>query len=90
METKTTSEKMRRGQERQAPKGKTETPTHPTSATLLLKTQEACHVLGGIHPRTLARLESRGLIRGVKLLRHKLYARADIEALVEEVRKWNH
>jgi hypothetical protein len=55
---------------------------------LLLKTQEACEVLGGIHARTLARLEQRGLIRGVKLLRHKLYARADIEALVEEVRKW--
>ena len=55
---------------------------------LLLKTQEACEILGGIHARTLARLEQRGLIRGVKLLRHKLYARADIEALVEEVRKW--
>jgi DNA-binding transcriptional MerR regulator len=56
---------------------------------LLLKTHEACEILGGIHARTLARLEQRGLIRGVKLLRHKLYARADIEALVEEVRKWN-
>lgn len=59
------------------------------SGRLLLKTSDACEVLGGIHARTLARLEQRGLIRGVKLLRHKLYARADIEALVEEVRKWN-
>ncbi len=55
---------------------------------LLVKTREACEILGGIHPRTLARLEARGLIRCVKLLRHKQYARADIEALVEEVRKW--
>jgi hypothetical protein len=56
---------------------------------LLLKTVEACHLLGGVCPRTLARMEARGLIRSVKLLRHKLYARADIEALVEGGRKWS-
>ena len=55
----------------------------------LFKTASACHALGGIHPRTLARLEKRGLIRSVKLLRHKLYAREDIEALVQELRKWS-
>jgi hypothetical protein len=55
---------------------------------LLLKTHEACEILGGIHARTLARLEQRGLIRGVKLLRHKLYARQDVEALVENLRNW--
>ena len=57
---------------------------------LLLKRKEACRVLGGIHPRTLARLESRGLIRAVSgLLRHKLYARRDVEALVENMSSWN-
>ncbi len=55
---------------------------------LLLKTTDACRALGGIHPRTLARLEQRGLIKSVPLLRHKLYSREDIENLVEEVRKW--
>ena len=46
-------------------------------------------MLGGIHPRTLARLESRGLIGPVSgLLRHKLYVRRDVEALVENLGSW--
>jgi hypothetical protein len=57
----------------------------PTSP-LLLKTAEVCRMLGGIHPRTLARLESRGLIGPISgLLRHKLYARRDVEALVDNL-----
>ena len=60
-----------------------------SSAPLLVKTSDACKELGGIHPRSLARLERRGLIRSVGLLRHKLYAMADLKALVDELRKWN-
>lgn len=56
---------------------------------LLLNTKAVCCQLGGIHPRTLARLEFRGLLRPVSgLLRHKLYARKDIEALVENLSSW--
>lgn len=55
---------------------------------LLLKTAAACVKLGGIHPRTLARLEARGLIRSIKLLRHRLYAVKDLEAMVENLGKW--
>ena len=56
---------------------------------LLLKTQDACQVLGGIHPRTLARMEKRGLIKSVPLLRHKCYVYDDLEALVDQLREWN-
>lgn len=60
-------------------------PTQP----LLLKTAEVCRILGGIHPRTLARLESRGLIGRVSgLLRHKLYTRHAVEALVVNLSSW--
>lgn len=59
------------------------------TAPLLLKTAEVCRLLGEIHPRTLSRLEARGLIAPVSgLLRHKLYARRDVEALVENLRSW--
>ena len=59
---------------------------HDPASPLLLKTAEVCRMLGGIHPRTLARLESRGLIGPVSgLLRHKLYTRRDVEALVENL-----
>jgi len=56
---------------------------------LLLNTSETCRLLGGICPRTLDRLEKRGLIRSLPLLRHKMYAFADIESCVEGLRKWN-
>ncbi|RYD74949.1 MAG: hypothetical protein EOP84_19070 [Verrucomicrobiaceae bacterium] len=56
---------------------------------LLLKTQDACVVLGGIHPRTLARMEERGLIKSLPLLRHKMYLYSDLEALVDQLREWN-
>ena len=63
--------------------------TYDPTEPLLLKTAEVCRILGGIHPRTLARLESRGLIGPVSgLLRHKLYARRDVEALVENLSSW--
>lgn len=55
---------------------------------LLINTSEACRILGGIHPRSLSRMEARGLIRPVPLLRHKLYAMADINNLVEGLRTW--
>jgi hypothetical protein len=55
---------------------------------LLLKTREVCDLLGNLNPRTLARLEARGIIRSVKLLRHKLYAREDVETLVQSLRDW--
>jgi len=55
---------------------------------MLLKTREVCQMLGGIHPRTLARLEARGEIKSVHLLRHKLYAVQDVVALVENLRNW--
>jgi hypothetical protein len=58
-------------------------------ARLLLKVKETCDALGGIHPRTLARMEKGGLIRSVKLIRHKLYAAKDVEDLVENLRNWN-
>lgn len=63
--------------------------TYDPAVPLLLKTAEVCRMLGGIHPRTLTRLESRGLIGPVSgLLRHKLYARRDVEALVESLSSW--
>lgn len=57
--------------------------------SLLVNALEACNLLGGIHRRSLARLEERGLIRSVKLLRHKLYAMDDLKALVDRDRAWN-
>lgn len=56
---------------------------------LLLKTQDACKVLGGIHPRTLSRMEERGLIKPLPLLRHKMYLYSDLEALVAQLSEWN-
>ena len=55
---------------------------------LLWNTKTVCEALGGIHPRTLARMEKDGLVCGVKLLRHRLYARKDIESFVEGLRAW--
>ena len=57
-------------------------------APLLLKTQAACRELGGIHPRSLARLERRGLIRSVKILRHKLYSMDELKAFVAKLSHW--
>lgn len=64
-------------------------PTALNDAPLLVKTHDACKELGGIHPRSLARLEKRGLIHSVRLFRHKLYAMADLKALVAELRDWS-
>lgn len=61
---------------------------NPPSASLLVNVREACRLMGGISPRTLRRLEQRGLIRSIPLTRHKLYRREDIERLVEEVASW--
>lgn len=56
---------------------------------LLLKAKEVCELLGGVHPRTLSRLEKAGHIQSVHLLRHKLYAAEDVESLVQSLRSWN-
>lgn len=59
------------------------------NAPLLVKASEVCRLIGGVHPRTLARLGKRGLIRPVTgLLRHKLYRRSDVVALVENLSSW--
>jgi hypothetical protein len=56
---------------------------------LLLKTKDVCRMLGGLHPRTVARLSARGLLRPISgLLRCKLYARADVENLVKGLTTW--
>jgi DNA-binding transcriptional MerR regulator len=61
----------------------------PTIRPLLLKVQDVCRLLGGIHPRSLARLEKRGLIQPIAgLLRHKLYAAKDVHDLVENLKNW--
>lgn len=54
---------------------------------LLFNTKETCRLLS-ICPRTLARLEQRGLIRRVPILRHKRFAMDDIKSCVEGLRKW--
>ena len=59
-----------------------------TEKQLLWNTKTACHVLGGISPRTLRRFEQRGFIKSVMLTRHKLYAPEDVQRLAEEVRSW--
>ncbi len=73
---------------RTAKSGASPIATSAETGVLLLKAHAACQLLGGIHPRSLARLEQRGLIRSVKLLRHKLYAMEDLKALVNELRDW--
>lgn len=55
---------------------------------LLLKTKQVCHLLGDVNERTLARLEKRGFIRRVPLLRHKLYAYEDVVKMVEDLQSW--
>ena len=60
------------------------------ASALLVNVLEACNLLGGIHPRTLARLEKRGLIRSIGgLVDRKLYATADLKSLVEDLRSWS-
>ena len=50
---------------------------------LAYPTDEACQMLGGISRVSLWRMEKRGLITPSKLLRTKLYSRADLERLLE-------
>lgn len=61
----------------------------PTGDVLLIKADEVCRRLGGLHPRSLARMEARGLIKSVPLIRHRLFAVEDVNNLVAELRKWN-
>jgi hypothetical protein len=60
----------------------------PAGGAILLKRDEVCRLLGNISPRTVARMEERGLIRPVRILRHKLYSRAALEALVNNETNW--
>lgn len=55
---------------------------------LLLKAGDVCRLLGGIHPRSLTRMEARGLLRPVPLLRHKLYSREDVLTLIHNLKNW--
>jgi len=55
---------------------------------LLVSRKEVCRLLGNISARSVARLEERGLLRSTGLLRHKLYRRADVEALANEELNW--
>jgi hypothetical protein len=55
---------------------------------LLIKADEACRILGGITKRTLDRLCQRGLIKPVPFIRHKTYALADVQSLVQQLRSW--
>lgn len=57
-------------------------------ARMLIKAREVCELLGGIHPRTLSRMEKSGLIRSVKLLRHRMYLPEDVTRLVDNLRNW--
>ncbi|MBB5036157.1 hypothetical protein HNQ64_000391 [Prosthecobacter dejongeii] len=59
-----------------------------TGEVLLIKADEVCRRLGGISSRTLRRLEDRGLIRSLPLLRHRLFAVSDVNKLVEGLIKW--
>jgi hypothetical protein len=47
--------------------------------TLAFATKDACRILGGISPRSLRRLEQRGLLLPSRGLRTKLYSRLAIE-----------
>lgn len=70
--------------------------SHPVGKTsegneeqqLLVSRKEVCRLLGNISARSVARLEERGLLRSTGLLRHKLYRRADVEALANEELNW--
>lgn len=55
----------------------------------LLKVGDVCKLLGGIHPRTLSRMTKRGLIQPVSIIRHKLYSREAVEALVKNNENWS-
>jgi hypothetical protein len=63
-------------------------PTADRKPRLLLKAREVCELLGGIHIRTLSRMEKAGHIRSVKLLRHRMFLNEDVEALVHDLREW--
>jgi len=54
---------------------------------LLLNTKDVCRLLG-MCPRSLARLEQRGLVHSVNLLRTKLYSHREIESFAESLCKW--
>lgn len=56
---------------------------------LLWNTKKVCYVLGDICPRTVSRLEKRGLISKVPLIRHKRYFPSDVVRLVENLRQWD-
>jgi hypothetical protein len=55
---------------------------------LLLKTSEVCRLLGNVNARTVARLEERGLIRSVKMIRHKMYPYEEVVKLVSNLNSY--
>jgi hypothetical protein len=46
---------------------------------LAFNLKEVCAVLGGISPVTVWRLEKRNLLRAVPGIRHKLFAKTEVE-----------
>ena len=57
-----------------------EQPTHPTATAekLAYNTAELCSALG-LCPTTIWRLNQRGLLRPIPGLRHKIYAKTEVQ-----------
>jgi hypothetical protein len=64
-------------------------PSATDQMPLLLKTAEARKYLGNVSARTLARLEQRGLIKSLPILRHKMYASEELRRFVANAQNWN-
>jgi hypothetical protein len=63
-------------------------PTLPTTAKrLMVKTAEACELLGGISRTTLWRLEKRGLIKASRHSRNRLYSIEHLKRFAEGTAK---
>lgn len=66
------------------------TPDNPPNAKdqvvkrLAYNTEQTCFMLGGVCPRTLKRLEQRGLIRSSKALGIRLYPASELERFLRE------
>ena len=58
-------------------------PRKPDPGKLAYTTKEVCQVLG-ISPRSIKRLEQRGLIRSSNALRTKLYPRMEVERFLQD------
>jgi excisionase family DNA binding protein len=48
------------------------------------KLKEACEYLGGISPITVRRLMHRGLLRPLRILRHVMFSKAELDRFLAE------